>query len=509
MNVITMTGHEFRRECIRVREFPPFIRMTLKGSVRKELFFCVMEKVKKIKREYNTSEDVFDVLYGRKKGKILRLLSENPQPARKLIEVSGLSPGTVYHFLKVLREQHDVSKKGGAYYLEEYDFSSLFLDEIVKLEEDPDLKRRYSISIKELELAYFLWDAFVEVAPEQRCYGQAYHSTYTLADAIHRWRTGRTDIPVWAVTRLVELSREDILQKEGVTLYHLPPGVPVTPYYGGEYKLPVRVDSNLDKIVVQLLQKISKNHLYTFPKRKKWLFEKLHTTFGEFNDSTSRIPSAITEILKYYYRVKTLNRYSACIPPRVKTTWSELHPLLRIAEVSSLLLHVISLSSQSNSGFEITSRSKSFLQDITALISDLGLGTLSMSKKNKRPHFRVYLSGDKAAVLRRYAHLFQDYPDLGMWSRIPLNQIAEKLVSTDVDFESVELICREELSRFVESILRSLERKKKGFSSGRLDYLQYKEEVTDYFWKQKLIPSPRRVEELVELWVVEEDLLYV
>jgi len=501
-----MEPYEYRSKHIGVREFPPFIRVALQQNVRKELFSQAMKKVGTIKREYDAPENVFDALYGKKKGKILQLLSEEPHTAVELIEKSGLSPSAVYHFLHFLRKQHIVNKKGRTYFLEEHSSDVLSLNEIVRIEEDPLLRRKYGISIKELEIAYFLWDTFVEVAPEERGYARTYQSEYTLADAVHRWRTGRTDIPVWALDQLVELSGSNALK--GVTQYHLPPGIPVSPYYNGEYKLPLQVDGNLDKIVIQLLQKMSKNHLYTFPKGRRWLFERLHTSFGEFDDSTSRIPSAITEILKSYYGVKTLNRSSACIPSRMRARWSELNPLSQITEESSLLLHIISLSSRSNGGFEITSRSKSFLEDISHLASDLGLGALTVRKKHRRPHFRAYLSENKVDVLRRYAHLFQTYPDLEIWLRIPLNQIAEKLVFTDGDPESIEEICREELSRFVESILKSLERKKKR-SYGMPDYVQYKEEITSNFWEQKMIPSSRRVEELVEMRArEEEDVLY-
>jgi hypothetical protein len=490
-----------------VKEFPPFIRVTLKDSVRKQLLNGAMKKVGKIKRTYNAGEAIFDVLYGEKKGKILECLLENPQPARTLIDVSGLSPSAVYHFLKELKKRSIISKKGGIYYLEEYDFDSLFLDEIVKLEEDPALRRKYGISIKELELAYFLWDTFLHVSSCKGSYGRNYHSEYTLADAIHRWKTGRTDTPVWALTKLAELAELPVLHQESIVQYHLPPGIPVVPYHDSEYRLPVVVDCDLDKIIIQLLQKMSKNHLYTFPKRKGWLFEKLHERFGEFEDSTSRIPSAITEILKGYYGVKTLNRSSAHIPSSMRSRWSDLAPLSRIKEESSLLLHIISLSSRSDGGFEITSRSRTFLEEISYIASDLGVGKLTVRRKHKRPHFRVYLSESKVAVLRRYAHLFREYPDLEIWLRIPLNQIAEKLVMTDADPESVERICRGELAQFVESILQSLERKKRGVSYTTPNFMQYKEEITYYFWKQKLIPSPRRVEELVELRVVEKEHL--
>jgi hypothetical protein len=503
MNMTTTYG--YRTECIDLGEFPPFVRMRLKDTVRKELFLCAVKKVETIKREYKMSENVLDKLYGKKKSKILRLLSKNPQPARTLIETSGLSPSEVYHFLNKLRKRHTVSKKGHTYYLED-DFTSLFLDEIVKLEEDPALRRKYGISIGDLELAHFLWNTLVMLTPQEKQYARTYRSTYTLADAVHRWKVGRTDIPVWALHQLEELTGSDIIQVEGVTQYHLPPGTPVKPYYKGEYKLPVEVNSDLDKVVIQLFHKMSKNHVYAFPKKREWLFEKLHNRFGEFCDSTFRIPSAIVEILKGYYRIETFNRSSTCIPPRIKVRWSGLNPLLRIAEASSLLLHVISLSSQSNSGTEITSRSKSFLQEISTFAFDTGLGELRFGKKCHRPHFRVYLSESKAAVLRRYAHLFQVYPDLETWLRIPLNQITKKLILTTADLESVEQICYGELSRFVELILRFLERR----TSHEKDYLQFKEEITDYFWERKVIPSPRRVEELVKMYVDEkENIVYV
>ncbi len=497
---------------IGVKDFPPFVRIMLGRNARKEIFFRAMRKVGTMKREYNSSRDIFEALYGKKKSIILKLLSENSQPAKKLVEDSGLSPSAVYHFLGSLKSQDRIVKKGRTYSLGKYDLNSLTLQDIVKLEEDSSLRRRYGISIKELELGYFLWDQFLEVVPEEGGYAKTYQTKYTLADAIHRWRTGRTDIPVWALNKLVELSPSEVLHSKGsVVQYHLPPGIPVQPSYEGEYKLPVHVDGDLDKVVIQLLQKMSKNHLYTFPKKRKWLFDSLHQHFGAFDDSTSRIPSAIAEILKSFYGVKTLNRSLAYIPPRMKTRWRDLNPLFQIREESSLLLHILSLSSRSNGGFEITSRSKPFLQDISRITFDLGLGDLTVRKKQSRPHFRAYLSEGKVDVLRKYTQLFQMYPDLEIWMRIPLNKIADNLVLTDADPVSVEHICREELSRFVESILRSLERKRKERPYyGKVDYLQYKEKIVDYFWEQKLIPTSRRVEEMVGAREAEEEsVLYV
>ncbi len=477
-------------DCIGVREFPPFVRITLKSGARKELFLCALEKVKTIKREYSLKD--FHTLYGKKKGIILQLLSETPHTAKTLTTTSGLSSGTVYHFLKQLESRGTVSKKGCTYHLERK-YHSLFLDEIVKLEEDPVQRRKYGISLKELELAYFLWDTVVAVAHENPPY-----TVYTLADAVHRWRTGRTDIPGWA---LKQLACTDKFLTEDIVQYHLPPGAPVNPHYKGECKLPVQVTSDTDKVVIQLLQKICKNNVYTFPKKRRWLFETLHETFGEFDDSTSRIPLVIIEILKNYYGIKKISRSAACIPPRIRDRWSKMNLLAQIAEESSLLLHVISLSSKSNGGVEITSRSQPFLQDVAAFISDLGLGSLTLGKKYKRPHFRVYLSDSKVDAIRRYTHLFQVYPDLKIWLRIPLNRIAEKLVFTHADFESVEQICYEELTWFVESILGSLGRKK----VKNLGY-NYKEEIVDYFWEKKIIPSLRSVKELIK--DEKEELIY-
>ena len=504
-----MTGYELSpaQRGIGLGDFPPFVRVALKDNVRKRLFFCVLNKLETIKREYNMSGDVLHAMYGRKKSKILQLLSEGPKPVKKLTKASGLSPSTVYHFLKELRKRHMVSREGCTYYLAECDFNFLSVDEIVEVEEDPKLRRRYGVSTKELGIAYLLWDTFVGLAPQEKSYARTYCNKYTLADAVHRWRNGRTDIPVWALTSLIELCGTDVLHNEGVTQYQLPPGTPVYPYYDDEYKLPVQVDGNLDKIVIQLLQKMSKSHLYTFPKKRKWLFDKLHTIFGEFDDSKYRIPSVIVEILDSYYRTGVLDKSSMCIPHRIRAQWSELDQLHRIVEESSFLLHTISLSSRSSGGFEITSRSISFLQDIAHLTSHLGLGKLPVRRKSDRPHFRVYLSGRKVEALRRYAHLFEDHPDLEIWMRIPLNQIAEKLTLTHADSESVEEICYEELSLFIKSILRSLEKKRSFYR--KFDYSLYQGEITDYFWKQKLIPSLRRVEELVGMYLgEEEDLLY-
>ncbi len=496
--------NEYGNENIGVKDFPPFVRVSLRRNARNRIFSDAMKKVGTIEREYE-NEDYFLKLYGKRKGEIVKLLSEGPKSAQELVESSKLSPSAVYHFLNDLRKKGRVTKKGKSYSLEGNSGPSSLAD-IVRVEEDSSLRRKYGISVKELEIAYFLWDRFLEVAPQEREYARTYQNRYTLADAVHRWRTGRTDIPVWALSKLIELSGRPPLDGGGISQYHVPPGIPVKPYYQDEYKLPIRVDSNLDKIVVQLLQKMSKNHLYTFPKKRKWLFENLHRSFGEFDDKSCRIPSAITEIVKAYYKVETLNRSLAHIPLRMRNRWADLSPLHQIMEESSLLLHVISLSSRSNGGIEITSRSPSFLQDISHLSSNLGLGALTVHKKHRRPHFRAYLSENKVDILRRYAHLFEVYPDVEIWMRIPLNRIGEKLVLEDGGSETVERICREELVRFVESILKSLERKKREFSSG-VRFLQYKEEISDYFWEQKLIPSPMRVEEIVEM-KTEENALY-
>ncbi len=494
------------RENIGMREFPPFLRVTLEDNAREELFSCAENKLGKIKREYKTFEDVFNILYGEKNARILHLLSESPQTAKDLAKRSGMNASAVYHFLNSLGKKHVVSRRNHVFYLED-DFNSLFLDEIVRLDENPSSRRRYGISTKELELAYVLWDKIVEISPQERRYARTYQSKYTLADAVHRWKTGRTDVPVWALVQLVEFSGSDVLGRRGVVQYHLPPGLPVKPYYNGEYNLPIRVDADLDKILIQLLQKLSKNSTYTFPKRKKWLFETLHSKFGDFDDSTSRIPSAIVEILKHYYGLKTLRRSSACVPLRMKARWESLTPMSRVMEESSFLLHIVSLSSQFKGGFEVTSLSRRLLEDVSALLENLGLGTLTVHKKHQRSHFRVYLSESRVEALRRYTHLFQEYPDLEIWLRIPMNQVGEKLTQTEIDPVSVESVCYEELSRFVESILRSSERKKSLYE--KKNHMQYKEEVTDYFWERRSIPSPRKVEEIVEMRVIEEEsLLY-
>lgn len=165
---------------------------------------------------------------------------------------------------------------------------------------------------------------------------------------------------------------------------------------------------------------------------------------------------------------------------------------------SSLLLHVVSLSSRSDDGFEITSRSRLFLEDLSDLLSDMRLGAPGVYRKRDRPHYRMYVSEKKVEMLRKYAFLYSRCPGLKNWLRIPLNQIEEELLFKKEDV-SPESICRKELSKFVESILRSLDRRRSRESSrGSIDLLQYKAEITDYFWQQDLIPSIDRVEKLLE-----------
>lgn len=498
----------YTEEHIGVGDFPPFIRVTLDQTARRNIFSKAVKNVGKIKRKYEKDDDFSSELYGKKKGKIIQILSEGPQSASHLVGISGLNPSAVYHFLKELSQQDILEKKDRLYFLKEDAFKLLSMSNLVKLEEDARLRRKYGISVKELELSFFLWEGFAEVAPTKRGYAKTYTSTYTLADAVHRWRTGRTDVPVWALKKLIDLSDSDIVDKKNsVAKYHLPPGIPVSPTYKGEYKLPIVVDSELDKILIQLLQKLSRNHLYTFPKKKKWLFGALHEKFGEFDDSTARVPSAITMILKSYYELERFKRSSARIPSKIPDRWSTLSPVDQMQEKSQLLLHIISLSSKSNGGFEITSRSESFLQDVSRLSSNLGLGTLTVRKKYRRPHFRAYLSENKMEILRRYASLSKIYPELDLWMRIPLNQIAQKIAGTDGSAHSIEQVCSEELSRVVESIIYSLQRKKKSFTYPAPDYMQYREDISDYFWVNKILPTPKKVEELIESRQAEEEAL--
>lgn len=301
-----------------------------------------------------------------------------------------------------------------------------------------------------------------------------------------------------ALNRLVELSELDMSAlMSSVVQYQQPPRIPVKPYYQGELRLPIKVDNELNKIMIQLLLKISETNLYVFPKKKEWLFRKLHQKFGEFNDSTSRIPSVIIEILKSHYGIVSLKESSARIPMKMRARWLNLNTLLRTAEQSSLLLHVISISSQSKGGFEVTSRSESFLQDMSDLTSDLGLGKLIVHKKEERPHFRMFFSSGRVEALKKHANLLKYYPDLETWLRIPSNRIADKLILCN-DPDSVEKICHEELSKLVESILKSVERRRNNTSPFKLDYMQHREGIVRYFWQEKLIPSPRRVEELIE-----------
>lgn len=370
--------------------------------------------------------------------------------------------------------------------------------EIVRIEEDATLKKRYSVSTLGLGLAYILQDKFLDVFSEKQPHIQFSRSKYNLAEAIHRWKNGQTDIPVWALNRLVELSELNMSAiMRSVLQYQQPPGIPVKPHYRGECRLPIKADNELNKIMIQLLLKISETNLYIFPKKKEWLFRKLHQKFGEFNDSTSRIPSAIIEILKSHYGIVRLKESSVRIPMKMRDRWLNLNILLRTAEQSSLLLHVISISSHAKGGFEVTSRSESFLQDISDLTSDLGLGNLIVHKKQERPHFRIFFSNGRVAALKRHANLLKKHPDLETWLRIPSNHIADKLILSK-DLDSVDRICQEELSKLVESILKSVERKRNNTSPLKLDYMQHREGIVRYFWQEKLIPSPRRVEELIE-----------
>jgi hypothetical protein len=248
-------------------------------------------------------------------------------------------------------------------------------------------------------------------------------------------------------------------------------------------------------------------------KNKEKFFRRLHDVFGFFQ-SKKRIPLAIIEIIKKYYAIPYFNRKEARILPRMIERIGKLKDPEKMEYEAALLNGMIELGSEYRGYCEVTSQSKEFLIDVSKIAEDLGIGRLTISKRLNRPHYRCKISLKKAAIAlqkiehlkKLYENLEKIYPDFKIWDRIPLNNMRERVRNKDLakPVEVLQEICKEELSRYLGLVLESVDRNTPkyvyvpyigGKRKIKINTPELLEEITDYYWNEKKVPSARNVRE--------------
>ncbi|RZN38782.1 MAG: hypothetical protein EFT35_04315 [Methanophagales archaeon ANME-1-THS] len=129
-------------------------------------------------------------------------------------------------------------------------------------------------------------------------------------------------------------------------------------------------------------------------KRKKELFKRLYHTFGTFQ--SDRIPRCIREVIAYYYGIPCCSKSAMRIPERMQERWKNLPDHERTITKILVLELLFNLDYQKRT-YELISRSKDFLEDVSGIIRDLGVGDITIRKRIDRPHYRSYLP--KKAVI--------------------------------------------------------------------------------------------------------------
>jgi hypothetical protein len=243
-------------------------------------------------------------------------------------------------------------------------------------------------------MATYLWPRYEHacdrtgIPSQSTSYGRWYQNHFALARAVRDWNKGATNIPQWALIAIAELADVDIEEREVISSYSLPPGVKITPYYKGRYKLPIEVTADFDIIALQILMKRSENGLVYPLKRKKEIFKRLYHTFGSFQ--SERIPLSIREIIETYYQIPRYRKNSVRIPTRMKERWEKL-PAHEQVITKILVLELLFNLDQRKRTYELISRSKDFLEDLSGILKELGIGDITFHKRKDRPHYRSYL----------------------------------------------------------------------------------------------------------------------
>jgi len=398
-----MTG-----EAIHLKDFPPFVRFELKESFRRKIFLQFVKKVGEAEVDLFTDEfwrsaeaefenSRYELIFGRVRGKILKTLEKSPLRAKEILgRNQDISPYSIYHALIELKDCKLIQKKDTRWKSKKDYFNQLRVSDLAKIIDlrHSGFRRKNALSMKNLEMATYLWPKYEsvrdreEIRAQSSSYGRWYQNHFALARAVKKWEKGTTNIPQWALIAIADLADLDIEEREAISNYSLPPGVKITPYYKGRYKIPIALSSDFDVLALQILLTSSDNRLVHPAKYKKATFKRLYHTFGLFQ--SNRIPLSIREIIVRYYHIPHCSKDSFKIPERMKERWKKLpdHEK-RITEI--LVLEMLFDLYQPRRTYEIISRSKDFLEDVASIIKDLGIGDMTIHKRQDRPHYRSYL----------------------------------------------------------------------------------------------------------------------
>ena len=393
-----------------ITDFPPFIRFKLEESFRREIFAKFLKSVSEVEvdifseefwssAEEESESSRYELIFGRVSGRILKTLEKSPLRAKEILERNpDVSTYSIYHAIIRLGDRKLIKKKDERWELRKdyFDHVRVFdLAKIIDMKHEGD-RRKNGVSIKDLEMATYLWPGYERVRDcegisfQSTSYGRWYQNHFALARAVKEWGRGNTNIPQWALIAIAELADLDIEEREVISSYCLPPGVKIVPYYKGRYKLPIEVSSDLDIIALQILMKRSEDGLVYPAKRKKEILKRLHHTFGFFQ--SDRIPLSIREIIEKYYQVLGCRRDAVEIPKKMKERWEQL-PYHENTLSKIMVLETLFELEQPRRIYEIISRSRDFLEDVARILKDLGIwdGDIKITKRKDRPHYRSYL----------------------------------------------------------------------------------------------------------------------
>jgi|Deesub1362A_J573_1020465.scaffolds.fasta_scaffold00005_156 DNA-binding transcriptional ArsR family regulator len=504
-------------EKICLRDFPEFVRLEVSRDLSSKIFNTVLENIKEETVDADCYEEwPSNFFYGKIGGKILEALKQGTLTGREIIEKTGISKNTFYHKIAELKKEGIVK---GRYEITGLrpKFSYLYSFESLS----PNERRSKGISKEDVIIALYLWPKYKEaclkerISPSTNRYSVGYRDLFSLAQAIKTWKKGDHMIPKWVLIALAEASNQlNLVESEGAILsYSLPPGIKVAPYYEGKYKIPIDVGVELDIATIQFLVKGTESRRYNH-KNKEHFFEKLFKTFGVFPQNDGRVPGVILEIIKKHYNV-CISKENARIPELIFKKLEELKDPEKMQKEIELLEGILELGSHSNGYVEITCRSENFFKDLSQITESVGIGELNIRNRRDRPHFRSELSIKKFENAKKrlehikeiYAKIDQIYPDIRVWENIPLNKIREKIRTIDGDIKKLEEICKEELATHLNSALESIYRNKPIYR--RVVQSSYlKQEMMEYFWTNKKIPSTRNVQEFLSNKLAETPFIH-
>jgi predicted RNA-binding protein with RPS1 domain len=506
-------------EKIHIRDFPEFVRLEVSKGLISEVFDNFLDKIGEefVDAEpYHGDQKASEFLHGKIGGKIVGTLGQGPLSGKEIMEKTGLSKNTFYHKIAEMKREGLVE---GRYRLTGKGARFSDLKKLKSLA--PEQRRRKGLSKEDVIAGLYLWPRYKGaclkegIDPGATRYSVGYRNLFSLAQAVKMWKRGKRRIPKWALIAMAEAAGliNKVESKGAVISYSLPPGIKVEPYYGGEYKIPIRAGLKLDITAMQLFAKGTDASKYNH-KNKKEFFERLHEIFGTFPSRGGRVPGAIREIIKKHYGAP-ISREHARIPSRITKKLNNLQDPEKMERELTLLEGALELGSNSRGYVEITSKSNDFLKDLSKISKSVGIGELHVRKRKNRPHYRCELSLRKLEISkekvkdleRLYGKIEEFYPDFKIWDSLPLNRIREKIRNMDGDPERLQEICREELSHHLNLVLESISRNKPIYRKGiQSPYLR--EEMMNYFWDNKKIPNTRNVQDFLSARLADTPLIH-